>query len=240
MLTADDCDDADPDSSIVADDSDCDGFVNASDCLPEDPAAPRSAVWTVVESHSLATAPATANWCDGAWGGQGPAEVGGRAAWLMSSDGNSLWVSLPFSETDSMLAIQADMHLGEGSRSGALAAMIDPNGVCHLSNHGVNLSYSNERCAEGARNCLRVTGAESGVVHEGDSTGLFNDWITFRWEIFRDDGLVQLRVDGELETCFYATEAELAGSHMKFNANTSCCSLQPDLGASDLMFETGQ
>ena len=239
LLTADDCDDADPASLSRTEDADCDGVATVDDCMPDDPSVPRVATWTEVARHDLATAPSTASWCDGAWGGQGPGEVGGRTAWLMSSDWNSLWVPLPFSDSDDMLAIEAAMHLEPGNRSGNLAAMIDPDGVCHLSQHGVAMSYSNTRCSEGDTDCLYVNTRDSGRVHSGSAAGLFSDWVTFRFEIFRSDGLVQLKVDDAIETCFYASESDLAGTHMKFNANTSCCSERPDLGASDLVFETG-
>jgi hypothetical protein len=37
VLVGDDCDDADPDSTIVADDLDCDGDLDVTDCAPDDP-----------------------------------------------------------------------------------------------------------------------------------------------------------------------------------------------------------
>ena len=57
-----------------------------------------------------------------------------------------------------------------------------------------------------------------------------------RFEVFRDDGLVQFWIDDELETCFFADDAALVGPKVKFNANASCCGTSPNLGISKLNF----
>ena len=157
-----------------------------------------------------------------------------RTAWRQESDWNSLWIPDPIADDEPVYAVDVDLHLPSGDRSGEFGINRTMPGACNMSSGGIVLNYSDDRCGD-AGPCLNVGGL-GGPYYSGSRDDIFDRWVNMRFEVFQSDGLVQLWIDDELETCFFADSEALIGPQVKFNANTSCCSIGPDLGISNLTF----
>ena len=227
-------------------DEDGDGVADEEDCAPELADVPRLVLWESIETLAMDSDPPAegSTWCDGAWGGQGVREAYERTTWVQESDWNSLWVPDSIDDEVDTYAVDVDLYLPSGNRSGefginrTLGSSSHP-GACNHSSGGLVLGYSQGRCG-GAGPCLSVGGVGGPYYSTDARDDVFDRWVNMRFEVFRSDGLVQLWIDDELETCFFADDAALYGSKVKFNANTSCCSESPSFGISNLNFSLGE
>jgi|GEM_PF-3638449 len=223
-------------------DRDGDGVADDTDCAPDLPDIPRFVTWSSVSMVTMDSSPPSdgAVWCDGAWGDQGVRVSFDRTAWFQESDWNSLWIVDPISDDEMTYAVDVDLHLASGDRSGEFGINRTQGsdsypGACNHSAGGLVMGFSQGRCG-GAGPCLNIGGLGGPYYTTGDRDDIFDRWVNMRFEVFRDDGLVQFWIDDELETCFFAEDAALVGPKVKFNANASCCGTSPNLGISKLNF----
>jgi hypothetical protein len=225
-------------ATLTVGDADGDGVPDEEDCAPDMPDIPRLVMWESVATYAMDTNPPStgAEWCDGAWGDQGVSDAYGRTAWRQESDWNSLWIPDPIADDVETYAVDVDLYLPSGDRGGEFGINRSMAGACNHSAGGLVLSYTDDRCS-GEDPCLNI-GGEGGPYYAGSRDDIFDRWVNMRLEVFQSDGLVQLWIDDELETCFIAAPEALVGPQVKFNANTSCCSIGPDLGISNLNFST--
>jgi hypothetical protein len=154
---------------------------------------------------------------------------------VQESDWNSLWIPDSISDDVETYAVDVDLYLPSGDRSGEFGINRSMAGACNHSSGGIVLGYSDMRCGDTGP-CLNVGGSES--YYSGSRDDIFDRWVNMRFEVFQSDGLVQLWIDDELETCFFADASDLMGPQVKFNANASCCSVSPQFGISNLNFST--
>ncbi|MEC9388651.1 MAG: hypothetical protein VX944_01130 [Myxococcota bacterium] len=223
-------------------DRDGDGVADDTDCAPDLPDIPRFVTWSSVSMVTMDSSPPSdgAVWCDGSWGDQGVRVSFDRTAWFQESDWNSLWIVDPISDDEMTYAVDVDLHLASGNRSGEFGINRTQGsdsypGACNHSAGGLVMGFSQGRCG-GAGPCLNIGGLGGPYYTTGDRDDIFDRWVNMRFEVFRDDGLVQFWIDDELETCFFADDAALVGPKVKFNANASCCGTSPNLGISKLNF----
>jgi hypothetical protein len=228
-----------PDCDEPSGDFDGDGTPDEEDCMPSMGDVPRLPLWSSIATHAMDESPPVsgASWCNGSWGSQGVRDVYGRTAWRQESDWNSLWMPDPIDDDEPVYAVDVDMYLPSGDRSGEFGIDRTMAGACNMSSGGIVFNYSDERCGDDPSPCHQVESTERHFI--GSRDDLFDRWVNFRFEVFQDDGLVQFWIDDEIETCFFADADRLAGPQVKFNANTSCCSHGPDLAISNLNFDIG-
>ncbi len=227
--------------TIRVGDYDGDGVANDEDCAPADPDVPRFVLWSSIETVTMESSPPSegSTWCDGAWGDQGVRTAYDRTAWVQESDWNSLWVPDPISDDEETYSVDVDLYLPSGNRGGEFGINRTMPGACNHSAGGLVLNYSDGRCGD-AGPCLNIGGVGGPYYSTSARDDIFNRWVNMRLEVFRSDGLVQLWIDDELETCFFADDEALYGPQVKFNANSSCCSEAPNLGISNLNFSLAE
>jgi hypothetical protein len=133
-------------------DAQCQGGACVPDCT-----------WQPVAQHSLTAAPAGSTAKTGVLGGQGSGPVGGRTAWLQTSDWNLLFVPTGLADADDVYAFESDFFIEAGAAAPpAFASLI------------VLTSDSATQCAGGT---AQWTGGVLGrVVANGGGSAALDLW----------------------------------------------------------------
>jgi hypothetical protein len=219
-----------------------DAFAVATVIQPAQPAC----AWTEVAFHDLTTAPDGAILRNGALGGQAPATVGGRVAWLQSSDWNVLLIPHGLDAGSDVFAVEAEVFVPAITtyrRSAGLnpfttsATAPGPQGTCQFLGGAwpefwvrpggpVTMEWWSGSCG----NTLLASGPVA------DPTAA---WHALRVEGVRSTCTYQVRIDGQLISSWTGCDASgpylnlyghapggaagIAWSNLRIEAGTPAC-----------------
>ncbi len=194
---------------------------------------PGTCTWTQVAFHDLTTLPADIVPTNGGAGGQGPAVVAGRTAWLQTSDWNELTLASPFGQQD-VLAMQAEVFLPAVTSTGFHASLqLLRDGEAS----GLMATLTSLDAATTSLDWWLAPTPIGSFDRRTAVTVSHDTWHTFRLEASRSTCAFRVLLDG-IELDRLVTGCTTAGSVSRLSSN-GLVSSPTNVAWSNLTLETG-
>ncbi|MBM4379287.1 MAG: hypothetical protein FJ086_08300 [Deltaproteobacteria bacterium] len=198
--------------------------------------------WTEVVAHDMSSMPAGSTKKNGALNGQGPASVGGRTAWLQTSDWNMLFLPAAYDATFQGAAIEADVYIpaAQQVRGAGVSLMVNPvldaysafqNDIVHGLESGISCDSAtamlrfgvDQRASTSNRSICCSTGSPSRELFPGGATSaipcasVVDRWVRLRLEASPLLGRGRLLLDG-VELGTFTTDFDATGTRPKLGS----------------------